>query len=111
MGWTQERIAAALGVSQRGVSGILRRCCRKKVAALNDEVLRWKLEQNERLDYLIDQAGQAWEKSKLDAQKAVKATGKGRKTTTLMSAGRCGDVAYLDEMRAAMDAQRKLWGL
>src|SRR5262249_54508846 len=59
-GYTQWRIALALGISQPAVSKILRRVERRVLAGLEADVRAVKLKQSLQLEFIVDQALRAW---------------------------------------------------
>lgn len=92
-GWTQERIAEELKLTQRGVGVILARLSKRYLASLGNDVNRHRAQQTTRLEHILDEAMQAWERSR-DAE------------------GSDGAVpAFLDQARGALADLRKLWGL
>ncbi len=111
-GQTQEQIAAELGVTHQSVSRILRRVSERTVRQLAEDVLLHKLVQNARLDHIIDEAMQAWERSKLPAVRAVRKThDSGAEVLVVTTTSQCGDVDYLTLVREALADQSRLWGL
>lgn len=69
--WTQERIAQELNISQQCVSKILYRLNKKFRERHEEYVDQVKGEQVSQLEYIADEAMQAWERSK-EASKVVK---------------------------------------
>jgi transcriptional regulator with XRE-family HTH domain len=117
-GWTQERIAAELGVEQSTVSRILARLSDRYLRELSAAVGRMKAEQTAKLNELYFQVMQAWERSK-GTRKAVRRQtttggdddGAGSEHITQTAAECCGDVRYLIQARAILSDIRDLWGL
>ena len=68
-GWSQARIAADLGITQQGVSTLLRRLARQFGRDFKKRVEEVKAEQTAVLEFLIDEALQEWERSKLPIEK------------------------------------------
>lgn len=116
-GWTQPRIARELGLDDSAVCRILKRVSARVLAELKDSVERVKAEQTETLQHVIDEALQAWERSKGTRKTVTRQTVSGgendedRQRTTQHASERTGDVAYLSEARAAMADLRKVWGV
>lgn len=98
-GWTMARIATAIGVSPSGVCQMLQRASKRVVEKLDEKVEQVKIEQEATLAYIADEALQAWERSKPKRREKAKQPGLG-----------CGDVAYLEQARAALADIRKIWG-
>lgn len=125
--WTQERIAGDLGVDRSTISKMLARIDRRLLKQVEAAVFAMKVAEDARLEFIIDEAMQAWQRSKSPAvAKRVTKTkagekdpgetegeGKhgGRSQETVSQAAQCGDARYLVEARAAMADRRKLWGL
>ena len=62
--WTQERIAARLGISQSAVSQILRKLRHRYLKKNEKELEAIKNEQVAQLEYMADELFQSWERSK-----------------------------------------------
>ena len=63
-GWTQEAIAADLGLSQAAVSKILRRIDERAVRALTERLVHLKMRRARHLEYLSREGRRGWEQSK-----------------------------------------------
>ena len=87
--WTHERIAAELGVTHQAVTAMLKRVDRRVLAKLDAEVALQKAAQTAQLQYIADEAMQAWESCKSSGP----------------------DPRFLGEARGALSDLRKLWGL
>jgi predicted transcriptional regulator len=117
VGWTQQQIAADLGVSQAAVSKMLRRIDERVLRDLQNAVERHKVRQNQRLEHLYAEAMRAWTASKTDTTRRRQRRthiGAGQAEATvaeIISENQHGDPRYLDEARKAMADLRKLWGL
>lgn len=119
-GWTQQRIAAELGLGQSAVCRILARVSRRTLKELSDDVGRVKAEQSERLDFIIDEALQAWERSKRNSSSVTRERTEvlggtedeqpARERVVRAGEQRDGDVRFLEQARAALAEQRKIWG-
>lgn len=125
-GYTQEYIAARLGINQSTVSRDLRWCHKTYKARLIDDVGRVQAEQIGVLEYVRQEALEAWRLSKEEAMEVARktlqaqaSTGQGstahssvikplEQTTKIKS--QTGHVPYLAEARAAMADIRKLVG-
>jgi hypothetical protein len=114
--WTQSRIAEELGVSQRTVSAMLDRVHRRVLAELNKQVELQKVVLTQQLFQIIDEAYQAWERSKKPKRKASKVTGRGGKPDSPdvrleEATDRDGDNTFLGTIMQAQDRICRLWGL
>jgi predicted transcriptional regulator len=124
-GYSQRRIADELGLDQGTVCRMLRRVERREFERLSRQVDRHKATQTAILEGLVDEAIQAWERSKgrrSSARRSVKHKfvedehGKVEEkpaasvnvTETIETAG---DVAYLDRAMEGLRQIRKIWGL
>jgi hypothetical protein len=85
------RIGAELGIPFTTVQAALHRVCKRILAKMEAEVAADKIAQLNQLDGIIDEAMQAWEKSKTPSV--------------------CGDATYLNQARAAMADKRKITGI
>ncbi|MGH7555869.1 MAG: hypothetical protein ACREMQ_22940, partial [Longimicrobiales bacterium] len=117
-GWSQDRIATDLGVSQAAVSKILRRVELRVLRELTAVVERQKARHTLRLEHLFAEAMGAWERSKTDTtrrrQRKTHGTGAAGAAATLaeiITEDHHGDPRYLEEARKALADHRKLWGL
>jgi predicted transcriptional regulator len=135
--WTEARIAEELDLTQQAVSAILRRVEKRLSAQFQSRAEEIKAAQTAQLEYLADQALQAWERSQEDAEGARTVTEAvelktneetlddentpiRRKqvlvpaekiTTTRTSEGQSGDPRFLAEARNALSEIRDIWGL
>jgi hypothetical protein len=121
-GWTQERVAAELGIDQGTVSRIERKCWEKVRAAHEAELAMQRAIALGQIEFVIDESGQAWGRSKLPRKRASRRTatdgqggadgdGKGAEVSTVESIEQTGDPAYLDRFMAGWDRKNKLLGL
>lgn len=117
-GWTTYRIAAEIGITQSAVWKMLRRVEQRVLAGLKDSVVRMKATQTAQLENLLDEALQAWEKSKEPAQSVTKRTVTGQgdnptveETVTQQMKGQCGNPTFLAEARDVLADLRKVWGI
>jgi predicted transcriptional regulator len=115
-GWTEQRIADELQVNQSTVSRYLDQLTRRSIANLDDRIARDFLATLGILDHAIDEAAQAWERSKKPRKKASKRTGAGGKAgpgeqTTAESTERDGDPAFWQILLSALDRKRQLLAL
>lgn len=67
-GWSHARIGRELGVDDSTVTKMLQRICKRALASLKDRVEEMKAEQTVQLDHIQDEAMQAWERSKKNAE-------------------------------------------
>jgi transcriptional regulator with XRE-family HTH domain len=117
LGWSQHQIAADLGLSQAGVSRILRRIETRLVREFAAMVERQKARHTLRLEYLFKEAVDAWDRSKTDTtrrrQRKTESAqgGPGATIAEIVVENQHGDPRYLDEARKALADHRKLWGL
>ena len=115
LGWSQQRIAADLGVSQAAVSKILKRVDERLLQDLRSTLERQKVRHTVRLEHLFTESIRAWDNSKADTtrrrQRKTDGTGTGQTVAELVVENRHGDPRYLNEARKAMADLRKLWGL
>lgn len=89
-GWTHGRIADDLGIDRTTVTKTLARLFRKAAEKLETDAAAFRAEQLAQLDAAIDEALQAWRRSKAAGE---------------------DDPRFLAEARAAMKAQREILGL
>ncbi len=68
MGWTQDRIAAEIGMTQQGVAKTLKRVTAKFYKDFMSDVKVIKEEQVAQLDQIADESMQAWYKSKVGGE-------------------------------------------
>ena len=117
LGWSQQQIAADLGVSQAAVSKILKRVELRVLQEMTDIVERQKARHALRLEHLFAEAIRAWEHSKADTTRRRQRKtesghrGTGATVAELIVENQHGDPRYLDEARKALADHRKLWGL
>jgi hypothetical protein len=122
--YTQERIAAEIGVDQSTVSRILRKQSDRYLVEINEEVGRVKAQQIAQLEYVAQEAIEAWERSKDPAKKlnkrakALRARGQdgddrnavAEEVTTVETADQDGDPRYLTTAMSALGDIRKILG-
>jgi hypothetical protein len=84
-GLNQYEIASKLGISQPRVCQFLKRISARTLKDLTKDVVRVKVEQHARLDWVISEAGKQWENEK--------------------------NPQLLAQFRGALADQRSLWGL
>ena len=130
--WTQERIAKELNISQATVSAILKGVAEKYWTSILDERNQEVVSQVSRLNYLIEEAMQGWERSK-EASKAVskktdtiipaptqnsanttaiqKQPQAIAESTVIKSIGQVGDLSYFEDIRDSLADIRKLLGI
>lgn len=116
LGWSQHQIAADLGISQAGVSKLLKRVELKILRELTETVERQKARQTLRLEHLFAEAMRAWTDSKTDMtrrrqRKTQAGSGTGATIAEIVTEIQHGDPRYLEEARKALADHRKIWGL
>jgi DNA-binding CsgD family transcriptional regulator len=116
VGRTQHQIAEALGISQPGVSKIVRRAEEKLLTDFAYKTERQRARQTLRLEHIYGQAMHAWQDSKQEGlrrrqRKTEHESGTGSTVAELISENRHGDPRYLDEARKALTDMRKVWGV
>lgn len=116
-GWSQSRIARALDVTQSGVSKMLDRIEVRELKRMSESVEREKVTQTGQLGHIIEQAMDAWHRSRKPRKRAASKTtggGEGPGGDSVVSTEvieRDGDPAHLYVAMNAMDRVRSLWGL
>ena len=113
-GWTHSKIALELAITRSGVSRLLDRVEAREQARMSRAWTRIKLIQSAQLEWIIEEALAAWEKSKTPRKRAASKTVSGEdrdEVTTSEIVERDGDTSYLYAAMNAMDRMRSLWGL
>jgi hypothetical protein len=116
-GWSLRRIAEHMGLSPEGIRQILQRIDRRELAALSKNYEHLKIIQYHRLEHVIEQCSESWDKSKEPRKRASQKTtdadadAAGATVTSTDVVEQCGDPAYLYCLMAAMDKERSLFGL
>ena len=102
-GWTQERIALELNLSQSGVSRVLRRAEKRALAQTDKDVRLAKMRILGQLDHLLGEALAGWEKSKncLTRKTIIRETDRGTVTDRVEITPNIGDPRFL---KVALDA-------
>jgi len=116
-GFSQVRIARELGLTQSGVSRLLRRVESRELRRMSKSIERIKAVQNAAFEAIIEESLEAWQRSKTPRKRAARKTsGDGQggaddavETTEVVE--RDGDCSYLYAAMNAMGGQRSLWGL
>ena len=115
-GWTQERIAAELNITQGAVSKALKRVSAQVRADLMADVELVQTEQIAQLQHVAEEAFEAWERSKDSSKSLSKTTKPGRigrgahEETTMRVDDQYGDPRYLQTAMKALDDIRKITG-
>jgi predicted transcriptional regulator len=116
-GWTEQRIADHLSLNQSTISRYLDQLTRKAVANLDARINREFLATLGIYDHTVDEALQAWERSKKPKRKASKRSGGAKgdgssaESTTAETTERDGDPAFLTLALSASDRKRQLLAL
>lgn len=125
-GLTHERIAAELNLDRSTITKMLGRLSVRASKNMMEMVIEEKIGQIARLNHIVDEAMQAWERSKetaktvrrqqadAAAQEEGDVEGSARKkkvTTTTLVQDQDGDPRYLDVAIKAMNEIRKILGL
>ncbi len=110
-GWSQHRIAEAIGVSQPTVCKWLDAINARELKRLSARVEAMKVEQDEVLKHIVCEALEAWERSKQPKKRAKSQTGVGGAVTVSEATEREGEPAYLAAAFGGLDRLRALWGL
>lgn len=110
-GWTQQKIADELGITQTGVYRALRRAEARVLKRMGDRIAGIKATQHAQLEHVIMEAMSAWERSKADVKtiKVTKDGDGGKIEKTLRTTP--GNPQFLSEARGAMADVRKLWNI
>ena len=104
-GATIRRIGAELGIPHTTVQAALRRVYKRILAKMEAEVAAEKVAQLYQLDEVVDEAFQAWHRSKAPsvAKSVTRGNGRGgggpNHAEAVTQETRCGDVAYLEQAR------------
>lgn len=110
-GWTQRRIAAALGVDQGTVSRLLAKVYKRALARLDKRAAQERAVQVEQLNHIADEALQAWERSKRPKKRSSQRDGGNGRQTTLEAEDRDGDPSFLAAAMSALAQVRELLAL
>jgi hypothetical protein len=113
--WTHERIATEIGVHRTTVSRTLAKHNRRSLKRLERQTAAIKAQQLAQLEWLAEQAAEAWEKSLDDEETRKSVEGfVGDKMTDKeekVIKGQSGNPALLREARGALADARKILGL
>ena len=114
-GWSQHQIADDLGISQAGVSKLLKRVETRVLRELADTLERQKARHTLRLEHLYTEAIRAWTESQADATRRRQRKSQGARgdamVAEVVTENQHGDPRFLDEARKVLADHRKLWGL
>lgn len=119
--WTQESIAEELGVTQSAVSHMLKRAEKRFLKGFSERIEAEKARQTARLEFILEEAVQAWRRSKQDAEtiktveeqveiegRVMEAQETKRERTVK---GQSGNPALLSEAQKALAGIRGIWGI
>lgn len=121
-GWTQQRIAEHLGVSQPRVSQILKKIEAKLHAEFVDEAAEIKARQTAQLEHVYTEALYQWLRSCEDLERTTVVSGRAGVSAvmgvidlpnleTTMKEGQSGNPALLAQAMKALADIRAIWGL
>ena len=113
-GWTQVRIAAELDVDQSTVSRAINRVSARRLADLPAQVDQRRMEDHDGLCFMLDEALQSWEKSKVRRRKRKPTDPPAKpddKDPDWITEECEGNPKYLESARSIRADLRKLWGL
>lgn len=116
-GMSQNRIARELGLSQGTVSRLLAAIERRMLREFAGEWERLKVTQNAQLEHIVEEAIEAWHRSKTPRKRAASKTavgdgdGQGDEVRTTEVIERDGDTGYLYAAMQGLAHIRGLWGL
>lgn len=108
--YTQQRIAALVGVNQSNVSRDLKSFTDDVLNNLKDVAEQEKLIQVAQLKHLVEELYAAWEDSKINEQQVTQRTADGQEIVTVRVKGREGDRGYITEIRNCLEDVRKILG-
>jgi len=112
LGWTQQQIAADLGLSQAAVSKMLKRLELRHLRQLAETVDRQKARHTLRLEFTYREAIRAWEASQHDTtRRRQRKTQSGATVAELVVENQSGDPRFLAVALKALTDLRTLWGL
>lgn len=117
IGKSEREIAETMGLSQPGVHQILKRVEKRALAEAKAMVLRVKVREHARLEFIFSEAMAGYERSQRQAEREITEAKRGTDGNAAgskiqrMREGRDGDPVWLNTALAAGDRIRKLWGL
>lgn len=106
-GYTHAEIAAQLGISRPSVSARLKKINARAVTERQEHIAR----ERRTLDTALQEALDAWERSKEDAEVVTVERRKGGDKVIKRTEGRAGDAAFLQAIVRTSESRRKLLGL
>lgn len=113
-GYSQGKIAEQVGIGQQQVSRILKKMNARYYKEIMDDIKNYKADQLAKHELIIEEAMEAWFKSKQHgAKRKVKGikTGDTDKRATMDTFDFFGETQYLDTAMKAMEHQRKILGI
>lgn len=118
-GWTQQRIADQLGVTQQAVDVMLQRIERRLAEEFKEQAAEIKARQTAQLEQVVDETLTQWRRSYEDAVTEVTVKGKteGGKADSMKAqvtrtvVGQSGNPGLIGQARGAMADIREIWGL
>lgn len=111
-GWSQQRIADHLGITQPSVNAILKRVEAREAKRHAEDYDRIKIQVDGQLAHIQEEASDAWHQSKEPLRRVRQTTDpEGNEQTVTELVEREGNVAYIDRVLETIDRRMKLWGL
>lgn len=119
-GWTQQRIADELGITQQSVCDMLSRIEKRLAAEFREQAEEIKARQTEQLMMVYASAWEQWQRSCQDAERETVVTGRAKATeaglielpdqVTRTVEGQSGNPALLEKAMKALSDIRAIWG-
>jgi hypothetical protein len=115
-GWSQQAIAAEVGISQPAVSKVLQRADDRALATMHRERVRHLVRVYRCREYVYREASAGWQRSATDRERrvqrrVVRPDGATVTTVTLQSETQAGDPRFLQAMAATLRDSDHTFGL